>query len=77
MPTHFFLLFMFNRYDDIQTRQTTLYNSGSGISNNISPYQQSPGIIEPLPHRRSPPPPPSRSLISDFNNSSSGEFMHF
>ncbi|CAO1422496.1 unnamed protein product [Diamesa hyperborea] len=70
MPTFIFYLLL-NRYDDIQTRQTTLYNSGSGISNNISPYQQSPGIIEPLPHRRSPPPPPSRSLISDFNNSSS------
>lgn len=73
--TSFLLKNYFYRYDDVRSplpqsiSQMSLYNNNA--SGNV--YQQSSGIIEPLPfhhnHRPVPIPPSSRSLISDYNPS--------
>lgn len=76
-------LFLENRYDDVRSplpqsiSQMSLYNN----NNTSGVYQQSSGIIEPLPfhhnnHRPVPIPPSSRSLISDYNSSSKSHAAH-
>ena len=68
---------LISRYDDMRSplpqsiSQMSLYNNSNNTSGNVV-YQQSSGIIEPLPfhHNHRPVPLPSRSLISDYNPSS-------